>query len=354
MPEVQEVFRLTTGTVRPKGGFVERQHHRQGRHTRNRRIGALVLVVALGVVAITVAWVEAPGRRHTPAGNEGWTPHLLEPYFIDLVSGAMSPLPETIAGDGVTFPVSPDGNSFAYVTCCYQPESTIFVSNVDGTGIRRITGRGIDAYGTRWSPDGSSLVYQAINEEESAGTVGGRPFGDLFIEDVRSGETTQITHIGRSGTWGWWFLAPSIAPDGSTILFHRPRRTDDGAVWDLWSVPISGGEPTLERKNAGFGAYSPDGGTMAYLSPINQISFDSTGLWVAPVDGGAPRELVTGSHIRWPKWSPDGTRIAYGEGEDIYLMDVASGTTTKVANGEDVDWFDDDTLIVAQDACPGC
>jgi hypothetical protein len=353
MPDVQEVFRLTTESVHPDRGFLERQHRRQRRHTRNRRIGALALVVALVIAATTVAWVEAPGRRHTPAGNDRWTPQLVEPYFIHLGTGAMSPLPKTIAGDGVTFPVSPNGSSFAYVTCCSQPESTIFVSNVDGTRIRRITARGIDAYGTRWSPNGYSLVYQAIDEEASAGTVGGRPLGDLFIAEVRSGETTQITHIGRSGTWGWWFLAPSFA-DGSTILFHRPRQTDDGAVWDLWSVPVSGGEPTLERKNAGFGAYSPDGGTMAYLSPIDETTFDSTGLWVAPVDGGAPRELVTGSHIRWPKWSPDGTRIAYGEGEDIYVMDVASGTTTKVANGEDVDWFDDDTLVVAQDACHEC
>ena len=56
MPEVQEVFRMATQEVRPDDGFVERQQAQQRRRARNQKLGALALVAALGIGAVT-AWV---------------------------------------------------------------------------------------------------------------------------------------------------------------------------------------------------------------------------------------------------------------------------------------------------------
>jgi RNA polymerase sigma-70 factor (ECF subfamily) len=68
MPEVQEVFRMATQKVRPDDGFVERQQANQRRRARNQKLGALALVAALGIGAVT-AWVITTGERADPTGT---------------------------------------------------------------------------------------------------------------------------------------------------------------------------------------------------------------------------------------------------------------------------------------------
>jgi hypothetical protein len=52
------------------------------------------------------------------------------------------------------------------------------------------------------------------------------------------------------------------------------------------------------------------------------------------------------------KWSPDGTRIAYFNqapgltGDKVFVVDVATGETTFVAEGFVGEWLDDHTLII--------
>jgi hypothetical protein len=349
MPDLQEVFQMTTQKIRPDPGFVDRQNSRQRRLLRSRKTGALVVVAAMAVALVIVVVASAPGRRSGPAiaPSTATVPPTAamgsESFFVDVSSGRTAPLPASIAGAGIAYPVSPDGSQFAYNPCCGQAEIAAFVSDVAGTDVRKVTPNA--AYGPRWSPDGSSLVYH-----RHVGVL-----GDLFVVDVQTGETTRVTHLDQpSRSLGWWFMAPTFAPDGRTILFHLARFASPGYVWDLWSVPVTGGDPTLVRRNAGFGSYSPDGETLMYLSPIDDVDFTGDGLWVAPVDGGAPRKLVEASDIALPRWSPDGTRIAYAQRSRIYVIDVASGVSTRVADGGVAEWFDDETLVVGEGGCPGC
>jgi Tol biopolymer transport system component len=48
------------------------------------------------------------------------------------------------------------------------------------------------------------------------------------------------------------------------------------------------------------------------------------------------------------KWSPDGTRIAYinANATNVFVVDVATGGTTFVAEGFASDWLDDHRLII--------
>ncbi len=80
-------------------------------------------------------------------------------------------------------------------------------------------------------------------------------------------------------------------------------------------MPVAGGKPTLVQRNAAWGGYSPDGKWLAYLSPVRR-DFTGAGLWITNVHGGTPRALVRGGSLRWVRWSPDGTRIAYSNGQD--------------------------------------
>jgi hypothetical protein len=76
------------------------------------------------------------------------------------------------------------------------------------------------------------------------------------------------------------------------------------------------------------------------------------GLCIAHADGTNLRALVSGPQLFGPKWSPDGTRIAYNDQADgptrnkVFVVDVATGETTFVADGFFDDWLDVHTLII--------
>jgi hypothetical protein len=44
--------------------------------------------------------------------------------------------------------------------------------------------------------------------------------------------------------------------------------------------------------------------------------------------------------------SPDGTKIAYMNGNSVYVVEVATGESSKVTEGTWPAWLDDDTLVV--------
>ena len=57
--------------------------------------------------------------------------------------------------------------------------------------------------------------------------------------------------------------------------------------------------------------------------------------------------MLTQGDLGWLRWSPDATRISYTDNGSIYVLNVATGSATKVAVGGNAEWFDNNTLIVA-------
>jgi Tol biopolymer transport system component len=340
MPELREVFEMTTRQVEPDVDAWREQERHQRRSSRNKRIGAFAVAAVIGLAAVVVVLSNRTDPSETrPAGDPSPTPRteISGPFFLDLQSGGTTPLPESLHGGSLYF-VSPDRTMFVINHCC-SPPNPVSIANVDGTGVRQVTRDGVDGFAARWSPDGSTLVYQQRNAATTE-------IGNLFIVDVATEETTQITDL-DPGFYGLWALLPSFSPDGESIIFHKPRGPADevSTRWDLWSVPVAGGEPTLVVRNASMGVYAPDGGTLAYLdSPRGD--WTSSRLVVAGVDGSDPRLLVQADRIAFPRWSPDGTRIAYTDADGIHVVDVSTGEASLVAEGGTSDWFGDDTLVV--------
>ena len=120
-------------------------------------------------------------------------------------------------------------------------------------------------------------------------------------------------------------------------------------VSDLWTIPITGGTPTLLRRDAGVGSYGPDGKIVFLDNPsdLDVVPGDLTGaIWLMDADGRNARMLVAGSTFGGPEISPDGTRVAYDDFGTVYVVEIATGQTTQVGGGTQPAWFDDDTLIV--------
>jgi hypothetical protein len=120
----------------------------------------------------------------------------------------------------------------------------------------------------------------------------------------------------------------------------------------VWSVPVTGGEPTLILQDACFPmdipTEGPEGSQIAFLQPNPDIP-TGTGVMIGrPIGDSEFRQTVVEANdeIWWPAMSPDGSRIAYQDLGSIYVVELQTGERSAVATGGEADWLDDDTLIV--------
>jgi Tol biopolymer transport system component len=354
MPELREVYDLVTEQRPPVPGALGRQRDRQQRSLRNRKLGTIALSAALVVVAILVVVLAGTDAIHQGTQtNEPAHQPTVSPtpgaYLFDLDAGQSTRI-GGVESPGYQSPgiaVSRDGSMLAYAGHDPGGRLVIYVANADGTDIRPLekTARDGAAVGPRFSPDGSQIVYQAKGPGNLA--------GDIFVVDVAAGTTTRVTDL-DPGYSTLWYMGPQFGPDGRTIFFTAPRPgTNQG--WDLWSVPVSDGTPTLVLRGAIGGQVSPDGRSIVYFEPNPSHDDAYLGdMWLAEADGSNPQR-VTGvqGDVFSARWSPDGTRIAFTEqaSEGAYVIDLTTGEVTKVLDdltGKFPEWVDDHTWIVGE------
>ena len=254
--------------------------------------------------------------------------------LYDLRTGEQISLPTTLGGGG-TMSAAPDGTTVARSTCCGQKDA-ITIGSIDGREVRTVsTSSGVQAHTPVWSPDGTKLVYK-LRDASSETDI-----GNFFVEDLTTGKVTQITDLNLK-RWFWW-MPPSFSPDGKTLIYHVARDFGSDVPFDVWSVPVAGGEPTLVLENAAFPSYLPSG-EIVFVEPLKGPDGDT--MFVGRPNGDR-RTLVEGEQIWFPRASPDGTRVAYADMGRIYVVEVATGEVSSVVDGYEAAWLDDDTLIVS-------
>jgi dipeptidyl aminopeptidase/acylaminoacyl peptidase len=136
------------------------------------------------------------------------------------------------------------------------------------------------------------------------------------------------------------------------VIFHLPRDSTETTKWDVWSVPVTGGDPTLLLRNAAFPMLNPglgpEGQAIQFVLPQTNDIVGQSLMTGRPFPRSDIRlTLVEATFsIWWPAISPDGGRIAYEDGGSIYVFDLFTREPSEVAEGSTAEWLDNDTLIV--------
>jgi Tol biopolymer transport system component len=314
----------------------------------NHRLGIGLVAAALAANLAPVAAIAAPPPTEPPTSatptsvqetptaetasvSEDSPPPL---YFLDVDTGERTAL---TSAEGSEFRQSPDGTRMLL-----NQDGALSIANADGSSVVAIDVHGGPEWVlARWSPDGMRVVYQ---ERLTAGS----DVGNLFVHEIATGRRTQVTHLDLT-TASWFWLWPSFSPDGQNVVFHLARDGSGEPGFDVWSVPITGGDPELLVEDAAWPRYLPDGRLVYVASP--RAMHDGETLVIAAADGSTRTLAEAAGGIRRVNASPGGARVAYVAGDPDadhpYVVAVESGEASMLeAEGE---WVDDHTLLIGPD-----
>jgi Tol biopolymer transport system component len=338
----------------PEPSF-ERFLRRRDRKLRNQRIAAGVVAVAILAPLSLFAGLISSDRVRTPATTRPTLPALTGvpqvDYVIDLNTAVMTPVPDAISGSLAGFlfetdyAVSPDGSTLAYVGAVdARGDGQIFITDIDGTGVRQVTHDPNGAFSPVWSPDGTRIAYVGFGSGHAH---------LLSVVDVASGESRQILRATNPvPDRDVLRLEPQFTPDGSSLLYTWGF----GSHPEIRTVPLTGGKSTRligpegNLTGAWNGSVSPDGSMVTFLG--SRVGRSEPERWVANADGTERRLLPAVYGIPCYSnpartWSPDGSRIVCSEASRIVVVDIATGEASPVAQGRGAIWLDDHTLLVS-------
>jgi len=229
--------------------------------------------------------------------------------------------------------------------------------------------------GSQISPDGARVVYTQTEADFAQDAF----VTQLWMADVKSGQTTQLTRGQKSST------APEWSPDGKWIAFTSSRVDEKN---QLFVISPSGGEAIQITKSdtavSGF-IWAPDSASIAYSAaePLTQEQKDrkerlgdyevvrreyqQVHLWTIALNdamkapaAGKQRTRGNDFSVGAFSWAPDGHAIAFGatrnpdlintSSSDIYTLTLADDRVRKIVSQPGVDtnpeWSPDSRQIV--------
>ena len=181
------------------------------------------------------------------------------------------------------------------------------------------------------SPDGQRLAFTLAWYPEGSTTLD----GDIYVVNLDGSGLTRLTSAEDMDDQAAW------SPDGMRIAFRSKRSGN----WDIWVMAANGtGQVNLmtdllpATSSDHNPAWSPDGLRIVYSSDIDNFAYPK--LWTMRGDGTNKRRLLPVSGMTdidgTPSWSPDGTRIAFrrisgmGLDADIAIATIATGQVARI------------------------
>jgi Tol biopolymer transport system component len=282
------------------------------------------------VPASPVATVELPIGKvafHTRRDGKGEI-YLLTPGEEE-VNITNSPEAEDANPD-----ISPDGSKILFSSDLEGGVFHIYLVNVDGSGLTKLTDDPAGDFSPRWSPDGKRIAFSRT--------------GAIYVMDSDGSNVRKVTEpeseataapCKAGGFLGGW------SPDGERLTFYAASATR--SLGQVCTVKLDGSDLTVVVSDPpGWQvepAWSPDGEWIVYRS----IRDDNHEIYIVKPDGTSDTNLTNSPATDLePTWSPDGEWIVFGSNRtgdfDLYIMRPDGSDlgriTTAVGKDSDPAW----------------
>jgi hypothetical protein len=246
--------------------------------------------------------------------------------------------------DRISF--SPDGARIAFDNYLVD-EYGIETANTDGTDVARLTD-GVNDSWASWSPDGTRIVFSSTRYDQAIeGCEPGFPHEyrcptDIYVMDVDGSNVVRLTDDPAGE------FMPRWSPDGSRIAFVREGDLAAGTYEAVFTMRLDGTD--VRQVSSGvdgsdfWPSWSPDGSMIVFAA----IRREDWGIWAVDADGSNEHMILGGTgagYVDNPVWSPDGSLIAfvgnlavddYSPDDAIYVMRPDGTGVTPIADAPGV------------------
>ena len=243
---------------------------------------------------------------------------------------------------------SPDGRSLVFDgKMAGDANHQVYTVCLDGTGLRRINDRGVDAC-SFFRPDGKGLIWTSTKDHldmppGNYSDVRDYPQGaEIYISDLEGGNAVRLTDN------RFYDAEVTYAPDGHAILFGRQI---EGRM-DLWTMDPDGRNQrqithTPDWQEGG-AVFMPDSKTIitrAWKISDETLPVKPMHLFLLAEDGSWRRQVTTGEGTHWsPYPAPDGVHAAYvrvlpPRNFEIFLLNLETGEDKRLTVYDGFDGF---------------
>ena len=205
--------------------------------------GNLLAFIASGTLAVMEA--DGKNRRNITAGGTfrpGWSPdgrqiavmRGFSIWIFDVETREGREIPKTRVGMSPTW--SPDGAQIAFRSDIrHEGNWDIYLIDIDGQNLKRLTtNRGDDHY-PDWSPDGSEIAFSSDRSGKS----------QIYVMNlIGRKKIRQLTDLPFSGQGPVW------SPAGDQIAFGGQKKNEAESV-GIYVVDAKGGKPILRVASPG-------------------------------------------------------------------------------------------------------
>lgn len=200
---------------------------------------------------------------------------------------------------------------------------------------------------------GQLSATASVSVHDVAGTISftrmtqsGSDFVFYASFDVLSYANRTVTSVPRASQFTS-IAAPAWSPDGSLLAVEFVKKAvDDGVnhiqhyesdIYVLSADAEPNGRALTSDSRSRWPSWSADGRRIAYVSGTNALvsgaNDDPNHIYIIDATGGTPTRLTqTAGYYSYPRWSPDGTRLAFAESGDVFIVNADGSGLTKLTH----------------------